>query len=171
MRFIAVIVFLIVVAVVVGWFAYQNLGSFAQTAVMRWLTVIVIVLIALLAATCGAIIRYRIPKADVALVRTGGSKAKINITKGLWVNTIIHEIKEISLNTMRIEVIREAAEALITYDFNRGDVEVVFYLKVKPEEDNVLVAAQALGDKSMTPETVRELIEPKLEGALRSVAA
>ena len=171
MRFIAVIVFLIVVAVVVGWYAYQNLGSFAQTAVMRWLTVVVIVLIALLAATCGAIIRYRIPKADVALVRTGGSKAKVNITSGLWVNTIIHEIKEISLNTMRIEVIREAAEALITYDFNRGDVEVVFYLKVKPDEDNVLVAAQALGDKSMTPETVRELIEPKLEGALRSVAA
>ncbi|MXZ00802.1 hypothetical protein F4Y93_09220, partial [Candidatus Poribacteria bacterium] len=124
-----------------------------------------------LAATCGAIIRYRIPKADVALVRTGGSKEKINITKGLWVNTIIHEIKEISLNTMRIEVIREGQEALITFDFNRADVEVVFYLKVEPDEDDVLRAAQALGDKSMTPETVRELIEPKLEGALRSVAA
>ena len=52
-----------------------------------------------------------------------------------------------------------------------GDVEVVFYLKVEPIEDDVLRAAQALGDKSMTPETVRELIEPKLEGALRSVAA
>ncbi|MCY4553324.1 MAG: SPFH domain-containing protein, partial [Candidatus Poribacteria bacterium] len=85
--------------------------------------------------------------------------------------TIIHEIKEISLNTMRIEVIREGTEALITYDFNRGDVEVVFYLKVEPKENDVLRAAQALGDKSMTPETVRELIEPKLEGALRSVAA
>ena len=72
---------------------------------------------------------------------------------------------------MRIEVIREGTEALITYDFNRGDVEVVFYLKVEPAENDVLRAAQALGDKSMTPETVRELIEPKLEGALRSVAA
>ncbi len=171
MRFIAVIVFLIVVAVAVGWFVYQNLDGFGQTGVMRWLTGFFVVLLALLAATCGAIIRYRIPKADVALVRTGGSKEKINITKGLWVNTIIHEIKEISLNTMRIEVIREGQEALITFDFNRADVEVVFYLKVEPDEDDVLRAAQALGDKSMTPETVRELIEPKLEGALRSVAA
>ena len=46
-----------------------------------------------------------------------------------------------------------------------------FTLKVEPDPDDVLRAAQALGDKSMTPETVRELIEPKLEGALRSVAA
>ena len=171
MRFIAVIVFLIVVAVAVGWFVYQNLDGFGQTGVMRWLIGFLVVLLAFLAATCVAIIRYRIPKADVALVRTGGSKAKINITKGLWVNTIIHEIKEISLNTMRIEAIREGQEALITFDFNRADVEVVFYLKVEPDEDDVLRAAQALGDKSMTPETVRELIEPKLEGALRSVAA
>ena len=171
MRFIAVIVFLIVVAVAVGWFVYQNLDGLGQTGVMRWLTGLLIGLLALLAATCVAIIRYRIPKADVALVRTGGSKEKININKGLWVNTIIHEIKEISLNTMRIEAIREGQEALITFDFNRADVEVVFYLKVEPDPDDVLRAAQALGDKSMTPETVRELIEPKLEGALRSVAA
>jgi len=171
MRFIAVIVFLIVVAIAISWFAFDKLDSFGQDSVMRWSIFALIVLFTILAAFAAAVIRYRIPKADVALVRTGGSKEKINITKGLWVNTIIHEIKEISLNTMRIEVIREGTEALITYDFNRGDVEVVFYLKVEPIEDDVLRAAQALGDKSMTPETVRELIEPKLEGALRSVAA
>ena len=171
MRFIAVIVFLIAVAVTVGWFAYQNLDRFGQNEVIRWLTAILFVLFASLATFAATVIRYRIPKADVALVRTGGAKEKIRITGGLWVNTIIHEIKEISLNTMRIEVIREGPEALITYDFNRGDVEVVFYLKVEPEETDILRAAQALGDKSMTPETVRELIEPKLEGALRSVAA
>ena len=171
MRFIAVIVFLIAVAVTVGWFAYQNLDQFGQNTVMRWLTAILFVLLASLVAFAATVIRYRIPKADIALVRTGGAKEKIRITGGLWVNTIIHEIKEISLNTMRIEVIREGTEALITYDFNRGDVEVVFYLKVEPAETDILRAAQALGDKSMTPETVRELIEPKLEGALRSVAA
>ena len=171
MRFIAVIVFLIAVAIAVGWFALKNLDSFGQSAAMRVIAITVLVLLAILAAFVAMVIRYRIPKADVALVRTGGSKEKISITGGLWVNTIIHEIKEISLNTMRIEVIREGPEALITYDFNRGDVEVVFYLKVEPNQTDILRAAQALGDKSMTPETVRELIEPKLEGALRSVAA
>ena len=171
MRFIAVIVFLLAVAIAVGWFAYQNLDRFGQNQVIRWLTVSLFVLLASLATFATTVIRYRIPKADIALMRTGGAREKIRITGGLWVNTIIHEIKEISLNTMRIEVVREGPEALITYDFNRGDVEVVFYLKVEPEETDILRAAQALGDKSMTPETVRELIEPKLEGALRSVAA
>ncbi len=171
MRFIAVIVFLIAVAIAVGWFAYDNLDQFGQNEIIRWLAAILVVLLASLVTFAAIVIRYRIPKADIALVRTGGAKEKIRITGGLWVNTIIHEIKEISLNTMRIEVIREGTEALITYDFNRGDVEVVFYLKVEPEENVILRAAQALGDKSMTPETVRELIEPKLEGALRSVAA
>ena len=171
MRFIAVIVFLIAVAIAVGWFAFQNIDSFGQSGVMRVLSFVVLVLLAILAAFVAMVIRYRIPKADIALVRTGGSREKISITGGLWVNTIIHEIKEISLNTMRIEVIREGPEALITYDFNRGDVEVVFYLKVEPNQTDILRGAQALGDKSMTPETVRELIEPKLEGALRSVAA
>ena len=171
MRFIAVIVFLIAVAIAVGWFAFKNLDSLGQSGVMRVISFVILVLLAILAAFVAMVVRYRIPKADVALVRTGGSREKISITGGLWVNTIIHEIKEISLNTMRIEVIREGPEALITYDFNRGDVEVVFYLKVEPQQTDILRAAQALGDKSMTPETVRELIEPKLEGALRSVAA
>ena len=114
MRFIAVIVFLIAIAIAVGWFAFKNLDNFGESGVMRSLTFIVLVLLAILAAFIAMVIRYRIPKADVALVRTGGSKEKISITGGLWVNTIIHEIKEVSLNTMRIEVIREGPEAVST---------------------------------------------------------
>jgi uncharacterized membrane protein YqiK len=176
----AVIVFILVVSVI-GYFAYNGLISVPdgedpgdnQGNALRWMGAIAVVFVGGLAAFIGSIIRYRIPKADTALVRTGGAREKIVYTGGLWVNTIIHEIKEMSLNTMRIEVVREQSDSLITNDFNRADVEVVFYLKVTPEEDGVdiLKAAQALGDKSMTPETIRELIEPMLDGALRSVAA
>lgn len=174
MRLILAVVFLIIVVSVIGYFAYNQWISGDdnnQTNVLRWMGVISVVFFAGLAAFVGSVIRYRIPKADIALVRTGGAKEKIRITGGLWVNTIIHEIKEISLNTMRIEVLREQSDSLITNDFNRADVEVVFYIKVYPDEDEILTAAQALGDKSMTPETIRELIEPMLDGALRSVAA
>ena len=172
MRLILAVIFLIVVVSVIGYFAYDRwIDAENQTNVLRWMGVIAVVLFGGLAAFIGSVIRYRIPKADIALVRTGGAREKIRITGGLWVNTIIHEIKEISLNTMRIEVVRETSDSLITNDFNRADVEVVFYLKVDPEEDPILKAAQALGDKSMTPETIRELIEPMLDGAIRSVAA
>ena len=178
MRLILVVVFLIVVVCAIGYFAYNFLmpdgdgeNQTDEPNTLRWMGLIAVVLFGALAAFIGSVIRYRIPKADIALVRTGGAREKIRITSGLWVNTIIHEIKEISLNTMRIEVVRETSDSLITNDFNRADVEVVFYLKVDPEEDDILKAAQALGDKSMTPETIRELIEPMLDGAIRSVAA
>ena len=177
MRLIIAVIFLIVVVSVIGYFAYDRLiasggeGEDNQTNIMQWMGVIAIVFVAGLAAFVGSVIRYRIPKADISLVRTGGAKEKIRITGGLWVNTIIHEIKEVSLNTMRLEVLRETSDSLITNDFNRADVEVVFYIKVDPIEEDILTAAQALGDKSMTPETIRELIEPMLDGALRSVAA
>ena len=176
MRLILAVIFLIIVVSVFGYFAYNQLindDDSNEPIILRWMGVIAIVFIAGLAAIVGSVIRYRIPKADVALVRTGGAKEKIVYTSGIWVNTIIHEIKEVSLNTMRIEVVREQSDSLITNDFNRADVEVVFYLKVTPTSEgiDILKAAQSLGDKSMTPETIRELIEPMLDGALRSVAA
>ena len=114
---------------------------------------------------------YKRPKADQALVRTGGKRAKVVIGEGIWYNPDIHEIKEISLNTMDLTVTREQQDALITFDFNRADIECVFYVRVQAEEESVLQAAQSLGDKSMTPETLTELLEPKLDGTLRAVAA
>ncbi len=176
MRLIIAVILFIVFASVIGYYAYNLLiDGNNETNVLRWIGVIAIILLAGLAAFIGSVIRYRKPKSDVALVRTGGAREKIVVTSGLWVNTIIHEVKEISLNTMRLEVLREQSDSLITVDFNRADVEVVFYIKVTPIEGgnniDILKAAQALGDKSLTPETVRELIEPMLDGALRSVAA
>ena len=176
MRLIIAVILFIIVASVIGYYAYDILivDNNNQSNALSWMGVIAVVFITGLSAFLGSVIRYRKPKSDIALVRTGGAKEKIVITSGLWVNTIIHEVKEISLNTMRLEVLREQSDSLITVDFNRADVEVVFYIKVTPDEEeniDVLKAAQALGDKSMTPETVRELIEPMLDGALRSVAA
>ncbi|MBB15437.1 hypothetical protein CMK22_09195 [Candidatus Poribacteria bacterium] len=163
MRLIALILILIAVAGTVGFFALQQ---FANALIIS-----LVIASSISVAFIAAVIRYKKPKADVALVRTGGSGEKINITGGLWLNTIIHEVREVSLNTMRLEILREGQDAFITADFNRADVEAVFYLQVQPMEDDILRAAQSLGDKNMTPETIRDLIEQKLEGALRSVAA
>ena len=163
MRLIALILILLAVAGFVGFFALQQFAN----ALIVSLAIASSISVAFIAA----VIRYKKPKADVALVRTGGRGEKINITGGLWLNTIIHEVREVSLNTIRLEILREGQDAFITADFNRADVEAVFYLQVQPLEEDILRAAQSLGDKNMTPETMKELIEQKLEGALRSVAA
>ncbi len=171
MRLIVLFITLFVVAVLVGFLAYQQTDQYNLVGLTRWVSISFVLFFVLSGIFLAFVVRYKKPKADMSLVRTGGSGEKVSITAGLWINTIIHEVKEISLNTMVLEVLREGEDAFITLDYNRANVEAVFYLQVEPSEDHILRAAQALGDKSMTPETIRELIEPKLEGALRSVAA
>jgi len=171
MRLIVLFITLFVVAVLVGFLAYQQTDQYNLVGLTRWVSISFVLFFVLSGVFLAFVVRYKKPKADMSLVRTGGSGEKVSITAGLWINTIIHEVKEISLNTMVLEVLREGEDAFITLDYNRANVEAVFYLQVEPSEDDILRAAQALGDKSMTPETIRELIEPKLEGALRSVAA
>ena len=171
MRLIVLVITLFVVAVLVGFLAYQQTDQYNLVGLARWVSISFVLVFVLSGVFLAFVVRYKKPKADMSLVRTGGGGEKISITSGLWLNTIIHEVKEISLNTMVLEVLREGEDAFITLDFNRANVEAVFYLQVEPNEEDILRAAQALGDKSMTPETIRELIEPKLEGALRSVAA
>ena len=171
MRLIVLVITLFVVAVLVGFLAYQQTDQYNLVGLARWVSISFVLVFVLSGVFLAFVVRYKKPKADMSLVRTGGGGERISITSGLWLNTIIHEVKEISLNTMVLEVLREGEDAFITLDFNRANVEAVFYLQVEPNEEDILRAAQALGDKSMTPETIRELIEPKLEGALRSVAA
>jgi len=115
--------------------------------------------------------KYVKPEADQALVRTGGDEPKVTIGTGMWIDPAVHKVREISLNTMEFEIIREAQDALITFDFNLADVGCVFYLRVNPAEESVLQAAKSLGEKTITPETLKELLEPKLDAALRAVAA
>ena len=115
--------------------------------------------------------KYVTPKADEALVRTGGDRAKVAIGSGMSFDPEIHEVREILLNTMDIEITREAQDALITLDFNLADVECVFYVRVEASEESVIQAAHSLGEKTITPETLKELLGPKLDAALRAVAA
>jgi uncharacterized membrane protein YqiK len=161
------------------------------------------VVIVTLSAFFAITFRYKRPKADQALVRTGGRRYKVKFAGGgLLVNTIIHEVRPVSLNTMRLEIIRQGPdESLITGDFMRADVQAVFYVKVKPDEENVIKAAQTLGERTVPVqelrrtlsigrrrqgasrpggkeaqqdlmlENIKALLDDKVDGALRAVAA
>ncbi len=93
-------------------------------------------------------------------------KDKAGIVIGLF-----HDIKWISLETMRLEVEREGKDSLITKDRLRVDIRAEFYIRVAPEEEQILKAARSLGEKSLSGDSVKTLVEAKLVGALRSVAA
>ncbi|MBF2054311.1 MAG: hypothetical protein IGS03_12740 [Candidatus Sericytochromatia bacterium] len=108
---------------------------------------------------------------SLSFVRTGSGKAKVVLDGGAWVIPLLHEIRWVSLETMRIEVTRSNEAALITGDKLRADVTAEFYIRVEPTEQQILAASRSLGNRSVAEDDVDTLIAPKLISALRSVAA
>jgi len=114
---------------------------------------------------------YRKTTANEAFVRTGMSKAKVVLDGGSFVVPIIHRLVPVSLETMRLDVLRRGEEALITGDNLRVDIAAEFYIKVQPNTEDILNAARSLGEKSVSEENISKLVMEKLISALRTVAA
>jgi uncharacterized membrane protein YqiK len=114
---------------------------------------------------------YRRSSKETSFVRTGFGGQKVVINGGALVLPIIHEVIQVNMNTLRLEVRRGRDSALITRDRMRVDVVAEFYVRVKPSPEAVADAAQTLGSRTMQPDQLRELLEGKFVDALRSVAA
>ena len=114
---------------------------------------------------------YRRATKEIALVRTGFGGEKVVLNGGKFVIPVLHEITEVNMNTLRLEVIRRQENALIAKDRMRIDVTAEFYVRVEANNDAIAVAARALGTRTMRPESLRELLEGRFVDVLRSVAA
>lgn len=114
---------------------------------------------------------YRRAEKDRAYVRTGLGGQKVILDGGSLVLPVFHSIAWVNLQTLRLDVRRDNAEAMITKDRMRVDIGVEFYVRVKPDEASIALAAQTLGDRTNESEQLRELVEAKFVDALRSVAA
>jgi uncharacterized membrane protein YqiK len=108
---------------------------------------------------------------EAAFVRTGLGGSKVVRNGGALVIPVIHQTAAVNMNTLRLEVKRADAQALKTKDSMRVNVQAAFYVHVQPEKDAILRAAATLGQKTMNPEALRDLVEGKFVDALRAVAA
>lgn len=114
---------------------------------------------------------YKRSSKEVSFVRTGFRGQKVIMNGGAVVLPILHEVIPVNMNTLRLEVKRENQQALITRDRMRVDVAAEFYVRVKPTEESIANAAQTLGQKTMRPDELKELVEGKFVDSLRAVAA
>jgi uncharacterized membrane protein YqiK len=114
---------------------------------------------------------YRRATKDVALIRTGFGGEKVVLNGGIMVIPVLHELMQVRLTTVKLEVSRLNKDALITQDKLRVDVVGLFHIKVKPDAQSIAAAAQTLGDAVNSPDAVKSLLDGKLVSALRSVAA
>ncbi len=109
--------------------------------------------------------------ADEAFVKTGLGGRSVVVDGGKIILPVLMTIKWISLRSMKLEVQRRGKDGLITKDRYRVDIGVEFYIKIQPNQEQILKASRSLGDRSTDAESVKELVEAKLVAALRSVAA
>ena len=114
---------------------------------------------------------YRRASKEIAFVRTGVGGEKVVMNGGALVFPIFHETMPVNMNTLVLSVMRRDGEALITLDRLRIDVKAEFYVRVKPDSEAIAMAAQTLGQRTMQPEMLKDLVEGKFVDALRSVAA
>ncbi len=115
--------------------------------------------------------RYQRASKETAFVRTGFGGQKVVMNGGALVFLMLHEVIQVNMNTIRLEVIRANQQALITKDRLRMDVQAEFYIRVKPTLDDIAAAAQTLGRRTLNPDALKELVEGKFVNALRAVAA
>jgi uncharacterized membrane protein YqiK len=106
-----------------------------------------------------------------AFVRTGLGGEKVVVDGGAFVLPILHDVIPVNMNTLRLEVIRGRDKSLITKDRMRVDVIAEFYVRVAAKPESVAAAAQTLGQRTLEPERLKELIEGKFIDALRTAAA
>jgi len=114
---------------------------------------------------------YRRASKETAFVRTGMGGEKVVMNGGALVFPVFHETMPVNMNTLVLPVVRRDTEALITLDRLRIDVKAEFYVRVRPDAEAIAMAAQTLGQRTMQPEMLKDLVEGKFVDALRSVAA
>src|ERR1044072_2752015 len=98
---------------------------------------------------------------DKAYVRTGLGGKKVVLDGGSVILPIFHSYSWVQLSTLRLEVQRSEGESLITADRMRADIAAEFYVRVKPDEENIALAAQTLGNRTNDADLLKTLVEDK----------
>ena len=133
----------------------------------------VIILIALAIAIIVYLLHwlYRRSSKEVAFVRTGMGGEQVVISGGAFVLPIIHNITSVGMKTLSIEVQRNGNKSFITMNRMRAEVTAEFYVRVAPNKDAVSIAAQTLGNRTLEPDSLKELVQGRFVDGLGVVAA
>src|SRR5262245_39580298 len=117
------------------------------------------------------------PSPSEAIIRIGRSTTDVFIGRACWIVPILHRPATMSLSTIGLTIRRSGHDALVTKDFISTNLAAEFYIRVEPNEDDVKKAARTIGidEGHASTDAIRakaqQLLEPKLIGAIRAVAA
>jgi len=112
-------------------------------------------------------------EAGQALVKTGFGAPRPRISLGsAFVLPLLHRVDHLDLTVKTVRIARRKHESLSCADGIRAEVEVDFYIKINPIEDDIRHVASTIGcDRASNTEILRELFEAKFADALKTAGA
>lgn len=128
------------------------------------------VLLALLIVGLIVIRLYTRASKELSFVRTGLGGQKVVMDGGALVLPGFQQVIPVNMNTLKLEVARSGKDSLFTRDRMRVDAVAAFFVRVRPMMEGIAQAAQTLGQRTMEPAALKELVEDKFVDALRAAA-
>ncbi len=113
---------------------------------------------------------YQRASKELSFVRTGMGGQKVVMDGGALVLPGFHQVIPVNMNTLKLEVARSGKDSLFTRDRMRVDAVAAFFVRVRPMMEGIAQAAQTLGQRTMEPAALKELVEDKFVDALRAAA-
>ena len=114
---------------------------------------------------------YKRAPSNMCFIRTGFLGTKVCLGRGAIVLPVFHEITWVSLETIKFAVSRAREQAVLTARQYPRRHQRRIIRSCRPHRGAVLAASRTLGEKTFDAEKVRNLLEAKVVGALRSFAA
>src|SRR5262245_59265918 len=117
------------------------------------------------------------PSPSEAIIRIGRTTTDVFIGRACWIVPVLHRAATMSLSTIGLTIRRAGHDALVSKDFIPTNLSAEFYIRVEPNEDDVKKASRTIGidEGHASTDAIRakaqQLLEPKLVGAIRAVAA
>lgn len=147
-------------------FNFPMLASLLTNITVVGFVVAIVIVIGIIyySLTC-----YRKVEKGRALVRTGGSRAKV-ILNGGFVIPVVHRAELMDISVKRIEIDRTGKNGLICQDNMRADIKVVFFVRINNVEADIIKVADSIGCVRASSETeIRALFDAKFSEALKTV--
>jgi len=116
---------------------------------------------------------YKVPLADEALVKTGGKSPVVSTGGGLWVIPMFHRVARVSLQAIRVPIVRTGENAVPSGDMIPAEIKGEMFVQINPQDDKAIVlAVQSLGtsDPREMGNIVRQKIDSQVTDALRTAA-
>jgi uncharacterized membrane protein YqiK len=135
------------------------------------LTIGILLVIVMVIATVAFVMFFKRSTKELAFVRTGLGGEKVFSDNGGFVFPILHDKINVNMSTLKIIISRGDEQSLITKDRTRINVNSEFFLRVEPNHESIARAAQALGQRTLYPDQLKEQVEGRCVDALRRAAS